>query len=434
MGLTELRGDLERLVRLPSIAFEGYPEAPVSEAADLTVELLRAAGLANAARVPVPGGPDAVWGELPGPDGAPTVLLYAHYDVQPAGDEAAWTSPPWEPTERDGRLYGRGTADDKCGIAMHAELLRALGPEPPVTLKVVIEGEEETGRGTFTRWVAAEGERFACDLALIADGGNWKAGEPTLSSSLRGLAELHVEVATLEAPVHSGMYGGPVPDALMVLVRMLAALHDDRGDVAVPGLTVESWDGRQVEEADLRAGAGVLDGVPMVGTGTLAEHLLVRPAISAVGLDAPAVHGAPNAIVPRARAKVSARLAPTEDPYAAADAIEAHLRAAAPAGVHVTITQGGRERGWRLPPGGRGEQAAMRALEGAYGKPGVAVGSGGAIPLVDVLARATGAEIVLWGASDDASKIHSADESVDLADLERAARAQVLLVEELARG
>ena len=189
-----LRTDLERLVRIPSIAFPGFPSEPVAEAAQAAADLLREAGLADVRLIDIPGAPPAVWGESPGPEGAPTVLLYAHYDVQPAGDDSAWTTPPWEPTERDGRLYGRGTADDKSGIALHAATLRVFGGAPPVHLKVVIEGEEETGRGTFAAHLAEHPEQFAADLIVVADSGNWRVGEPTLTTSLRGLAVVDVEV------------------------------------------------------------------------------------------------------------------------------------------------------------------------------------------------------------------------------------------------
>jgi acetylornithine deacetylase/succinyl-diaminopimelate desuccinylase-like protein len=428
-----VRADLERLVRIPSVAFPDFPDAPVLEAAEATAAILRDAGAASVELLDVPDGPPAVFAESPGPDGAPTVLLYAHYDVQPAGDEAAWSSPPWEPTERGGRLYGRGTADDKCGIAMHAGLLRAFEGGPPIHVKIVVEGEEETGRGTFEPFVAAHAERFAADLVVVADSGNWRTGEPTLTTSLRGVTSLDVEVSTLAGPVHSGLYGGAAPDALMALARMLASLHDDAGDVAVEGLVRGAWAGRPVEEATLREAAGVLDGVGLVGTGPLAERLHVRPSITAIGLDAPAVHGAGNAIVPTARARVSARLAPGDDPATAYEAIAAHLRAAAPWDVRVDIQRRQSARGFRLAEGGPGDRAARAAMARAYGKDAVAVGSGGAIPLVVVLAEALPeAEIVLWGPSDDAAQIHSADESVDLAELERATLAQVLLLEELA--
>lgn len=433
--MPQIRADLERLVRIPSIAFPGYPEEPVAAAAQATLEILRDAGLADAELLDVPGGPQAVYGEVEGPPGAPTVLLYAHYDVQPAGDESTWSSAPFEPVERDGRLYGRGTADDKCGIALHAGVLRAFGGRPPVTVKVIIEGEEETGRGTFEHYVAANPDRFAADLVIVADAGNWKVGEPTLTTSLRGLASVDVTVSTLDGPVHSGLFGGAAPDALVALSRMIASLHDDDGDVAVDGLARSDWAGRPVDEGPLREAAGVLDGVGLVGTGPLAERLYTRPSITAIGLDAPDVDTAGNAIVPTACARISARLAPEDDPRAAGEAIAAHLREAAPWGVRVDAQPRQFARGFRLAEGGPGDAAARAAMAEAYGKDAVAVGSGGAIPLVVVLAEALpGAEILLWGACDDAAQIHSADESVHLGDLERATLAEVLLLQRLGQS
>jgi acetylornithine deacetylase/succinyl-diaminopimelate desuccinylase-like protein len=433
--MPQIRADLERLVRIPSVAFEGYPNEPVAAAAEATLEILRDAGLANAELLDVPGGPQAVYGELAGPPGAPTVLLYAHYDVQPAGDESAWDSSPFEPTERDGRLFGRGTADDKCGVALHAGVLRAFGGRPPVTVKVIIEGEEETGRGTFEHFVSEHPERFAADLVIVADAGNWKVGEPTLTTSLRGLVSLDVTVSTLAGPVHSGLFGGAAPDALVALSRMIASLHDDAGDVAVAGLARSDWPGRPVEEGPLRDAAGILDGVGLVGSGAIAERLYTRPSITAIGLDAPDVDTAGNAIVPTARARISARLAPEDDPHAAGEAIAAHLRAAAPWGVRAEVEARQFARGFRLVEGGPGDAAARAAMADAYGKDAVAVGSGGAIPLVVVLAEALpGAEILLWGACDDAAQIHSANESVDLGDLERATLAEVLLLERLGQS
>jgi cysteinylglycine-S-conjugate dipeptidase len=434
-GAAQVRADLERLVRIPSVAFPGFPPEPVAEAAAVTAEILRDAGLTGAELIDIPGAPPAVWGELAGPDGAPTVLLYAHYDVQPAGDEAAWTSPPWQPAERGGRLYGRGTADDKVGIALHAGTLRAFGGAPPVHVKVIVEGEEETGRGTFASYLAAHPEQFAADVVVVADAGNWRVGEPTLTTSLRGLAVLDVEVRTLRAPVHSGLFGGAAPDALIALARMLATLHDPAGNVAVEGLVRQAWDGRPVDKEALRASAGVPAGVGLMGDGALAERLYTRPSITAIGLDAPPVEGASNALVDHARARLSARLAPGQDPAAAIAALSAHLRQVAPWGAALELTPREAAPGALLAGGGPGEAAALRALEGAYGKAPVKVGSGGAIPLCVLLAQALpAAEILLWGAADDAAQIHAADESVDLADLEHATLAQVLLLEELGRA
>jgi acetylornithine deacetylase/succinyl-diaminopimelate desuccinylase-like protein len=433
-----LRADLERLVAIPSVAFPGFPDEPVRAAADATLELLREAGLHTAELVEIPGAPPAVFGQLPGPEGAPTVLLYAHYDVQPAGDDAAWTTPPFAPAERGGRLYGRGTADDKGGVVLHAGVLRALladGGTLPVTVKVIIEGEEETGRGTFQQAVAADPERFAADLIVVADSGNWKVGEPTLTTTLRGLAVVDIEVRTLAAPVHSGLFGGPVPDALIVLARLLASLHDDAGNVAVAGLQQGTWNGRPVDEGELRAAGAVADGVDMIGSGALADHLYLRPALSAIGLDAPRIEGATNAIVPVAKARISARLAPGEDPEAAQAAITAHLHEHVAWGAQLTTTPGEAAGGAVLAEDGPFAAAAAAAMAQAYGKDAVKVGSGGAIPLCVTLAQSfPRAEIVLWGAADDGARIHAADESVDLGDLERATLAEALLLRSLAPG
>jgi acetylornithine deacetylase/succinyl-diaminopimelate desuccinylase-like protein len=433
-----VRADLERLIRIPSIAFDGYPEAPVKQAADLTAEILTLAGLPGVRLLDVPGGPPAVYGHLPAPDGAPTVLLYAHYDVQPAGPEDAWESPPWEPTERGGRLYGRGAADDKSGIAMHAAAIRALsdasgGGPPAVGVKVVIEGEEETGGGTFERFVAADPELFAADAIVVADSGNWKIGEPTLTTTLRGLAEVGIEVQTLQRPVHSGLFGGAAPDALMALVRMIDSLTDDEGNVAVEGLAGRPWDGLPVEEGVLRANAGVLDGVDLIGGGSAAERLYTRPAVTAIGIDAPPTESAANAIIPSAKARISLRLAPADDPVAAQRKLREHLAQAAPWNVRVTMTDNAAAHGFEARSDGAAYLAATAAMADAYKKPAVQVGSGGSIPLVTALAQAIPqAEIIVWGAQDESAQIHSANESVDLAELERAALTEALFIERLA--
>ncbi|WP_354698246.1 Succinyl-diaminopimelate desuccinylase [Paraconexibacter sp. AEG42_29] len=437
--LPGLRDDLARLVAIPSVAFPGFPTEPVAEAAQATLEILRDAGLHSAELLEIPGAPSAVFGELPGPEGAPTVLLYAHYDVQPAGDESAWTSPPFELTERDGRLYGRGAADDKCGIVLHAGALRALlagDAELPVTIKVIIEGEEETGRGTFEKAITADPDRFAADVIVVADSGNWKVGEPTLTTTLRGICVLDVEVRTLAGgPVHSGLFGGPVPDALLALARLLASLHDDAGNVVVDGLKQHDWQGRPVDEAEVRASAAVADGVAMIGSGTLADHLYMRPSLTAIGLDVQPIQGAANALVPVARARISARLAPDEDPVAAQQAIIRHLEAHVPWGAQLSCTTLEAASGAVLAEDGAAAAAAEQALLEAYGKPSVKVGSGGAIPLCVTLATAfPDAEIVLWGASDDAARIHSADESVNLTELEHATLAEALLLRRLGSG
>jgi len=430
-GLPRAQEDLEALVRLPSVAFEGFDDAPNRAAAALTAELLREV-LPQVEVVEVPGAPPTVIARHSAPPGAPTVLLYAHYDVQPPGPEEAWTSPAFAPELRGGRLYGRGAADDKSGVVMHIAALRALGPELAVGVTVVVEGDEETGRGTFDGYVASHREQLAADVIVVADSGNWRLGEPTLCASLRGLTELVVEVATLERPAHSGLVGGAAPDALLALIRILDGLTDAQGNAAVAGLTRHPWTGMEMPEDALRGTAGVLEGVALVGDGSIAERLYTRPAITVVGLDAPAVATAANALVPLARAKVSVRLAPGDDPGRAFALVRDHLLAAAPWGARVTVTAGSQAPGFAAAADGPGLRAARRALLAAYGKEAVDAGSGGSIPLVTTLAATyPEAEIVVWGAQDDGARIHAGDEGVVIAELGRAIHAEALLLREL---
>ncbi|HXF72919.1 MAG TPA: dipeptidase [Actinomycetota bacterium] len=428
-----IRADLERLVRIPSVAFEGFDPAPVRESAEATAEILRDAGLPDVRLIEMPGGHPAVFGAAPAPPGAPTVLLYAHHDVQPAGPEDLWSTPPFEPVERDGRLYGRGAADDKSGVALHAAALRAFEGRPPVGVKVLIEGEEEATTDNLPRLIQGNRDLFRADVVVVADSGNRRTGEPTLTTTLRGVVDCTVEVRTLERPVHSGAYGGAAPDALMALIRALATLQDDRGACAVPGLGSMPWAGADQPEDDLRREAGVLDGVELVGEGPLAERLWTRPAVNVIGIDAPPVHGARNILVDRARAVVSLRIAPSEDPERALDLLVEHLRRAVPWGARFAVTRGDPGRGFACRTDGPAYAVARRALAEAYGRPVVEMGSGGSIPLVPALAEVLpGAEILLMGAMDDRSNIHAQDESVDLAEVERAALAEALLLQGLA--
>jgi cysteinylglycine-S-conjugate dipeptidase len=431
-GMDRTRQDLEALVRIPSIAFEGYPDAPNREAAELTASLLREV-LDDVEIVDVPGAPPTVVGRAPAPEGAPTVMLYAHYDVQPPGPEEAWTTPAFEPTLRDGRLYGRGAADDKSGVALHVAALRALGDDLAVGVVVLVEGDEETGRGTFDEYLAAHRDELAAEVIVVADSGNWQLGEPTLCSSLRGLAELWVQVSTLERPAHSGLVGGAAPDALLALIRMLDSLTDAHGDTAVDGLARRDWPGLDMPEDALRATASVLDGVELVGTGTIAERLYSRPAITVIGLDAPATATAANALVPAARAKVSVRLAPGDDPAHAFALVRDHLHAHVPWGARVEITEGSGAVGYAVAGDGPGVQVARQAMSEAYGRDAVEVGSGGSIPLVTTLGTTyPEAEVIVWGAQDDGARIHAGDEGVVLDELQRAVLAEALLLRGLA--
>jgi acetylornithine deacetylase/succinyl-diaminopimelate desuccinylase-like protein len=424
-------------VEIPSIAFPGYDGAPVRASAEATAEILEAAGFGGVRLIELPDGVPhpAVFAELPGPAGSPTLLLYAHHDVQPEGPLEEWTSPPFSPEVRDGRLFGRGTSDDKCGIVMHAAALRAWGGAPPIGLKVIVEGEEEATTVHLPYLIGEHTDLLAADVVGIADGGNWRTGVPALETSIRGVVDCVVTVRVLDLAVHSGSYGGAVPDALSSLARILATLHDDDGSVAIDGLASTAWDGVQISEDDIRQEAPVRPGVRLVGTGPLAERMWSKPAVSVLGIDAPRVREASNQLVPVASAKVSLRISPAEEPTRAMDLLIAHLRERAPWGVEVSVDEGTAGRGMRLPSDGPGFAAMRRAMARAFGRTPVESGSGGSVPLVPVLAEAIpAAEILIYGASDEKSQYHSIDESVDLGDLERATLAEALLFAELAVG
>jgi acetylornithine deacetylase/succinyl-diaminopimelate desuccinylase-like protein len=390
--------------------------------------LLREAGAGDVRLVDVPGEAPSVLADFPGP--GPTVLLYAHYDVQPAPLEG-WETEPFEPVVHDGRLYGRGVADDKSGIAAHLAALRAWDGRPPVHVKVLIEGSEENGRQRLLKLVDSDPELMRADVMVICDGGNWKLGEPTLCDSLRGHGKLTVELRTLHGALHSGQFGGAAPDALLALIRLLGTLHDADGAVAVEGLEEQVWGGADMPEADFRRQAGVLDGVELVGSGSVADRLWSRHAISVLGLDAPAVDGAGNIVIPVARAKVAVRVPPGADPARSMETVQRHLEAAVPWGARLSLELEPASEPIAL---GGASDAAERALEAAYGKPVAHMGSGGSIPLVARLHEAyPDAAIVLWGAQDsDLARIHAANESVDLGEVAAIALAEALLLSELA--
>src|SRR6516162_3710154 len=338
--LPSVRADLERLVRIPSVSADPAAAPHLRQSAAMVAALLEVAGLPEVDILAVPGGQPAVVARRPAPPGAPTVLLYAHHDVQPPGDPANWSTEPFQPTETGGRLFGRGAADDKAGIAVHLAALRAHGDRLPVGVTVLIEGEEEIGSPTLLPFLDTFTARLAADAVVFADAVNWAADVPSLTTSLRGGATVTVELRTLDHAVHSGQYGGPVPDALTALCRLLATLHDERGDVAVPGLVRGTADPLDLTEAQFRADAGLLDGVHLTGTGGLTERLWAGPAVAVIGVDAPSVQAASNTLIPVARAKVSMRVAPGDDAARARDALADHLRAHAPWGAQVTAPPG----------------------------------------------------------------------------------------------
>jgi acetylornithine deacetylase/succinyl-diaminopimelate desuccinylase-like protein len=431
-GVTE---DLIRLARIPGIAFDGFDHTPVERSAEAVAELLRGAGLPDV-RVVRAGGQPAVIGRRPAPHGAPTVLLYAHHDVQPVGDLTQWRTDPFEPTQRDGRLYGRGCADDKAGVMAHVAALRAFGDDLPVGVVVFVEGEEEFGSASLEDLLRQYRDEIAADVIVIADSGNWDVGVPALTTSLRGLVNLFAEVRTLDHAVHSGMFGGAAPDALTTLCRLLATLHDDAGDVAIAGLARGGAAPLDYPVDRFRTEAGMLDGVSLIGTGRVVERLWTRPAVSVLGIDAPPTGEAPNALVPVARAKLSVRIAPGDDPAKVYEVVKAHLHAHVPWGAQLSVEL--EQSGAPCVVGAEGPayEAARSAFRTAWdGTDPVDIGVGGSIPFIatfqEMFPEAT---VLVTGVEDPDSRAHGPNESLHLGEFARVCLAEALLLANVAEA
>jgi len=469
--LPRARADLEALVAIPSISADPAAGAEVARSAEAVANLFRELGIGTVGVRAVAGGAPAVVASLPGPSGAPTVLLYAHHDVQPVGDPAQWTSEPFKATERAGRLFGRGVADDKAGVVVHLAAIRALLAAQgrlPVGVTVLIEGEEECGSPSLEPFLAELATALASDVMIIADSANWAVGIPSLTVSLRGLVDCTVELATLDHGVHSGMYGGPVPDALTSLCRLLATLHDEVGDVAIAGLVanpgsppegsaelpvdfrvdaggvavsgIDAASGGdpsvpELDEAGFRADAGLLDGVQLIGSGPLTERLWAKPSVTVLGIDATPADDAANVLTPSARAKVSLRIPPGQDPAGAMRALTDHLLLHAPWGARVTVVPGAAGEAYAADPGGEVYAAARSALAEAFGAEPVLAGMGGSIPLVaGYTAVHPGATVLITAVEDPQTRAHSTDESMHLGDFASACVAEALLLDSLGRG
>jgi acetylornithine deacetylase/succinyl-diaminopimelate desuccinylase-like protein len=362
------------------------------------------------------------------------VLLYAHYDVQPAPKSQGWTSEPFEPTVKDdGRIYGRGAADDKSGLVIHYATLKLLGPDRPCRVKILIEGEEET-ISHLEAFVEANPDLFAADAYVIADIGPQRVGRPGLTTALRGDVACTVTVRTLANPVHSGMFGGAAPDAMTAMIRILDTLHDEQGDTVIDGVDHGSWSGADMEEDVYREGSAILPGVEFLGTGTLSDRIWAKPSVTVLGMDLPSTAEASNVLLPEVTAKLSMRIVPGSDADAQLEALMAHLRAQRPWNCEVIVEKIKAGHPFAVDEQHPAIVAAKVALEEAYGASVESIGSGASIPLVASLQKvAPGAAIVLWGVEDTAqSRIHASDESVDPAEIERMIVAQTLYVEKFA--
>jgi cysteinylglycine-S-conjugate dipeptidase len=424
------RAELAELVAFRSVALsEQFPKSECEAAAGWVAGALRAEGFEDVAVLDTPDGTQSVYGRLAGPDGAPTVLLYAHYDVQPPLDESAWLSPPFELTERDGRWYGRGAADCKGGLVMHLLALRALAANGgvPVTVKVIAEGSEERGTGGLERYAEQHPGLLAADAIVIGDTGNFRTGMPTVTATLRGMAMVRITIETLTGNLHSGQFGGAAPDALAALIRVLDSLRAEDGSTTVDGVASDaSWDGLGYEEEEFRADAGVLEGVELIGSGSVGDRIWARPSVTVLGIDCPSVAGATPSVHASARALVSLRVPPGQDAGKAAELLAVHLERHTPWGARVSVEQTGQGQPFRADTSSPAYLAMAEAMAVAYpGQEMVTSGEGGSIPLTNTLAALyPSAEILLIGLSEPEARIHAVNESVSPDELRRLAVAE----------
>ncbi|MDH6520911.1 acetylornithine deacetylase/succinyl-diaminopimelate desuccinylase-like protein [Streptomyces sp. SAI-135] len=434
------RAELTELVAFKSVAdFEQFPKSESEAAAGWVADALTAEGFQDVALLDTPDGTQSVYGYLPGPEGAKTVLLYAHYDVQPPLDESGWTTPPFELTERDGRWYGRGAADCKGGVIMHLLALRALKANGgvPVHVKFIAEGSEEQGTGGLERYAEANPALLEADTVVIGDAGNFRVGLPTVTTTLRGMTMLRVQVDTLAGNLHSGQFGGAAPDALAALIRVLDSLRGKDGTTQIDGLTPDaSWDGLQYDEEQFRTDAKVLDGVELIGDGTVADRIWARPAVTVLGIDCPPVVGATPSVQASARALVSLRVPPGIDAAEATKLLQAHLESHTPWGARVRTEQIGQGQPFRADTTSPAYAAMADAMAVAYpGQEMQYAGQGGSIPLCNTLASLyPHAEILLIGLSEPEAQIHAVNESVSPEELERLSVAEALFLRNYAAG
>lgn len=448
-GMPRTRAALDDLVRIPSISAAGHDPEHVRRSAEATAAILSGAGLAGVRLLEIEGAHPYVYGEWMGAsDTAPTVLLYAHHDVQPVATADRWRVPPFEPTEIDGRLYGRGSADDKAGVMVHVAAVKAWLDARgglPVNVKMIIEGEEEIGSPHLARFIAAHADTLRADVIVLTDVLNWKVGWPGLTYSLRGVAVLDVTVRALEQPIHSGMWGGPVPDALTGLIRLLATLHDEHGVPTVDGffegvrpLTAEeraALDELGVDAEELRRDAGMLPGVAWIGDPSLPilERMWMLPTITPIGVAAPSIEESAPTLIAEASARISVRLAPGQDPDGIVARVADHLVRHAPWGMEVVVEPGVAVAAWITDPRGPAFDAARAAMGAAFGKAPALIGCGGTIPFVQPFSDAFGgAPCLLTGIEDPSTNAHGEDESLHLGDFEKACLSEALLFAELA--
>ncbi|MEY4296343.1 MAG: hypothetical protein RL016_189 [Actinomycetota bacterium] len=431
--------ELGRLVKIPGIAWDAFDANNLQLSAEAVAKLLRDLGIFEVVEIrraeSKPGvfGAPAVIATRAARNGRPTVLLYAHHDVQPPGDDDQWNTPPFQATLIEGRLFGRGAADDKAGIVAHLTALKALAialeGDIDLGISMFIEGEEEAGSPSFRNFLEENRADLAADLIVVADSANWSVDVPALTTSLRGLVSQVIEVQTLDHSVHSGMFGGAIPDAMTATIKLLATLHDENGDVAVTGLHHAPASGLTYDDATLRTDSGLLDGVSQLGTGDAIDRIWNKPAITVIGIDGQTVALSSNTMLPTVKAKISMRIAPGDSPEQALDALRAHLSANVPWGARLTFGETELGKPHAAPTDTWSHRLASQALTAAWGNESVNIGIGGSIPFIaDLVELFPKAQILVTGVEDPDSRAHSPNESLHIETLRRAILAEALVL------
>ena len=432
---------LNRKIALQSVSAHGITADHMKRSAEFVAEQMREVGVdAKVVQSHNPDGTPGAWeviGSRIVDPNAPTVLLYAHHDVQPVPDASVWNTDPFVGTEIDGRLYGRGAADDGGGIAIHSGALKALGDDLGVNVKIFIEGEEEMGSPSFIPFIEDHRDEFDADVIIVADSGNWSADIPSLTTSLRGNTDIDVTVKVLEHPVHSGQYGGPILDANTLAAMLIASMYDENGDLAVPGIVAEEPIGglqRDLDEATVREDSGMVPGYRLAGTGSLAARMWTKPSVSVIGFDAHPVEGSFNVISPQTTFRLSLRTAPNQRPEEAQDALASFLVDHAPFGAEVSIKRGENGMGWAMDPNAEATKDALEAMQEAFGVAPVNKGEGGSIPFIPELQRIfPNAQVLVTGPEDPKANAHSPNESISLPGLKNNVITEALLLNKLAR-
>ncbi|MBS0024557.1 dipeptidase [Microbacterium paraoxydans] len=439
-GIPAALSDLGHLVRIPGMAWPAFDQTQLERSADAVATLAKETGVFDDVRVlrsAIPGtdehGQPAVLATRAARNGKPTILLYAHHDVQPPGDDALWETPPFEPTVRDGRLYGRGAADDKAGIMAHIGAIRAvssvLGDDLDLGIAMFIEGEEEYGSRSFAQFLADNRDALRADAIVVADSGNWDSVTPGLTVSLRGNARFTMTVRTLDHASHSGMFGGAVPDAMMATVRLLSTLWNADGSVAVEGMTSRDAETPDYSEATLRDEAGLLPGTTPIGDGTILSRIWNKPSVTVIGIDATSVAAASNTLLPEVTVVISARVAPGQTGQEAYDALERHLRAHAPFGAELSFSDVDLGNPFLVDTSGWAVSLTRDAMRDGYGVAPVDLGVGGSIPFIaDLVREFPEAQILVTGVEDPHSRAHSPNESLHLDTFRHAVATEALLL------